>query len=344
MKKTIAYLLTLFSSVTAADELKIYIWEDYISPQLVQRWEQKTGHKVTLTYFDNEESRDAVLGSDNAKAFDLTIMNTVAAQLFGKNNKLYGVSHSNLPSLKFIDPKWRDSCGNFGLPYLWGSLGILYKKNKVVPAPTSWADILKPEPKYHNKIVMLTDGVDTLAPALLYQHKNVNTEDQAELKDAFNTMRDQAEAVLSYEYVISYVEDKNVERNVYMALGYSGDQSTLNELGGDEWGFVAPKEGTSIWIDCFSIMDFSPNKALALNFLEFINQPKNAAENSVEVGVATTNLEAQKLLPPELRDDESTYPGDDIMASSQLYRILSDDNMSLRGRIVNAVLKQHEAQ
>lgn len=344
MKKSIAYLLVLFSSVTAANELKIYIWEDYLSPQLIQRWEQKTGHKVTLTYFDNEESRDVVLGSDNAKAFDLTIMNTVSAQLFGKNNKLYGVSHSNLPSLKLIDPKWRDSCGNFGLPYLWGSMGILYNKNKVVPAPTSWADILKPEQKYHNKIVMLTDGVDTLAPALLYQHRNVNTEDQAELKDAFSIMKNQANAVLSYEYVISYVEDTTVKENVYMALGYSGDQSTLNELGGDEWGFVAPKEGTSIWVDCFSIMDFSPNKALALNFLEFINQPDNAAENSIEIGVATTNAEALKLLPPEVRNDKSIYLSDEIIEGSQLYRILSDDNMSLRGRIVNAVLKHHETQ
>jgi spermidine/putrescine transport system substrate-binding protein len=344
MKKLLPlFILCLWSSWAFSEELKIYIWEDYISADLIEKWETKTGHKVNLVFYDSDENRDEVLGSGNGKGFDLAVFDSVSAQLFGKNNKLLALSPGNVPSLIETDPHWKESCGNFGLPYLWGSLGIIYNKEKVIPAPTSWRHLLYPEQKYQGHVVMVEDAIDTLVAPLLLDGKSINTEDKSELQTAFAHLKNQAPSLLGYGYVLTYAKQR--EGQVYMALGYSGDQLSLNEMSqSDAWGFVYPTEGTAIWMDCFSIMEWSPKKELALAFIEFINQPENAALNSEWLGVATPNKKALTQLPDEMLNDTSIYPTTEMISKSHSYRIISDANMTLRHRIINAAMKYRESQ
>lgn len=344
MKKVLmSFVFCLWSFSAFSDELKIYIWEEYISPELIDKWEEKTGHKVNLVFYDSDESRDEVLGSGNGKDFDLAVFDSVSAQLFGKNNKLLALSPGNVPSLIDTDPHWKESCGNFGLPYLWGSLGIIYNKDKVVPAPTSWRHLLYPEQKYKGHVVMVEDAIDTLVAPLLLEGKSISTQDKSELKAAFMHLKNQAPSLLGYGYALTY--EKQSEGSVYMALGYSGDQVTLNEMSESEvWEFVSPIEGTAIWMDCFSIMEWSSNKELALSFIEFINQPVNAALNSEWLGVATPNKRALKQLPEDVLNNTSIYPTKETINNSHKNRIISDANMTLRHRIITAAMKYRDSQ
>ncbi|MGY8870773.1 MAG: polyamine ABC transporter substrate-binding protein [Pseudomonadales bacterium] len=344
MKKILSlFILFLWSSVVFSDELKVYIWEDYISQELLDKWEEKTGHKVNLVFYDSDESRDEVLGSGNGKGFDLAVFDSISAQLFGKNNKLLALSPGNVPSLIDTDPHWKESCGNFGLPYLWGSLGIIYNKEKVIPAPTSWRHLLYPEQKYQGHVVMVEDAIDTLVAPLLLEGKSINTEDKSELQAAFTHLKNQAPSLLGYGYALTY--EKQNEGQMYMALGYSGDQLSLNEMSQSEaWGFVYPKEGTAIWMDCFSVMKWSSKKELALEFIEFINQPSNAALNSEWLGLATPNKRALKQLPEDVLSDTNIYPTKEIINNSHSYRIISDANMTQRHRIINAAKKYSDSQ
>lgn len=344
MKRIISLLvLCLWSSISISDELKIYIWEDYISPELIDKWEETTGHTVNLVYYDSDESRDEVLGSDSGKGFDLAVFDSISSQLFGKNNKIHALSLGNLPSLVDIDAQWKESCGNFGLPYQWGALGIVYNKEKVIPAPTSWVHLLYPDRKYHGHVVMLEDAVDSLVAPLLLEGNSVNTEDKSELKAAFSHLKNQAPSLLGYGYALTY--EKQAREQVYMALGYSGDHFTLNEMSQSEvWEFVYPAEGSAIWVDCFSIMEWSSKKELALQFLEFINEPVSAAENSEWIGTATPNKRALKLISEDVLSNKSIYPPNEILEKSHTYRIISDANMTLRHRIINAAMKYSDSQ
>lgn len=345
MKQFAAAILVCFSMEAYTETLTLYSWEDYIAPTLVEQWEKETGHKIKQVYFDSDEQRDEVLGSSSDQTFDLAVFDSVSVQLFGKNNRLAAISSAQLSSLRDIAPIWKESCGNFGMPYLWGTLGIIYHKDKVKPAPSSWGDLLKPAQKQHGHITMLDDGFDTLAPALLYAGRSINSEDKQVLEAAFNLLKTQTGKILGYDYLFSFIDKDRVAPELHMALGYSGDQHVLNEkTGNDIWHFVAPSEGTALWVDCMSIMEKSPHKELAYHFLNFINQAEHAAINSAELEVATPNQAALVHLPPTITGDPTIFPPATILEKSQFYRILSDENMSLRGRIVNALIKYHDAQ
>ena len=346
MKQKLLFpLMLVAASQLHAAELNIYSWEGYISEDVIRQWENKTGHSVNFTYYESDEARNEVLGTGRGQAFDLAIMDNISAQLFGKNNKLEALNEQNLPSLSHINQRWREMCGNFGYPYFWGTIGIVYNKNKVSVAPTSWGELLKPKPEYQKHIVMLSDWTDTLVPALLYENYSINTEDKKQLESAFNLLKSQAKSVLSYNYLMSYVENDQIDSEMYMALGYSGDQNLLNEYSdNNEWAYSIPKEGTVIWMDCFSVMSWSTKKEMALDFLNFINQPEIAAANALDIGGATANQAAYDLLPSEIKNDPLTYLPEETLDHTQTYRIISDDNVSLRHRIVNAVLKQHESE
>ncbi len=342
------YLIPLLSSVAFqahAVELNLFSWEGYISEDVIHQWENKTGNTVNITYYDSDEDRNEVLGTGRGQSFDIAIMDSISAQLFGKNNKLEALNEQALPSFVHIDKRWREMCGNFGYPYFWGTLGIVYNKEKVKVPPTSWVDLLQPSPENSKHVVMLSDWTDTLIPSLIYQGFSINTEDKKQLESTFSILKEQSKQVLSYNYLMSYVDNDQVDNRMYLALGYSGDQNALNEYSdNNEWAYSIPKEGTVLWMDCFSVMSWSTKKTIAFDFLNFINQPENAAVNALNIGSATPNREAYLLLPDEVKNDPLIYPSDDVMNKSQIYRIISDNNVSLRHRIVNAVLKQHESE
>lgn len=345
MKQLITAAMLCLSPYAWTDTLTIYNWEDYLSPAVVQAWEQQTGHTIKQVYYDSDETRDEVMGLDSGQTFDIVLFDNYSVQLFGKNDRLVAVSPTQLPSLKYIAPDRQESCGNFGLPYVWGTLGIVYNKQKVQPPPASWADLLMPDKAHHGHIVMLEDSVDTLLPALLYQGHSLNSEDQQELQEAFKLLQSQSGKVLKYGYHLAFAEESGVSDTLHMALGYSGDQYSLNDAQGrDDWDYVIPREGTVIWVDCMAVMAKSANKALAFSFLEFINQPERAALTSEDLGVATANQAAIAYLPKLLVQDKTVYPDAKTLANSHYYRILSDENMTLRSRIVAAIIKQHDSE
>ena len=65
------------------------------------------------------------------------------------------------------------------MPYTWGTTGICYRSDLVDPAPTSWNDILEPDPEYDGKITMLSTERWLALPAQKALGYSVNTTDDA---------------------------------------------------------------------------------------------------------------------------------------------------------------------
>src|SRR3546814_19764736 len=74
-------------------------------------------------------------------------------------NMVEVIDHSKIPNLSNIDPdpNFTDPAFNpglkYGVPYMWGTIGIGYRKS-AVETPTSWADIIDSD-KYSGRIALL---------------------------------------------------------------------------------------------------------------------------------------------------------------------------------------------
>lgn len=330
----------------AAQTLNLLNWEEYLSEAVIERWEAETGVKIEQVYFDSGDKRDEVLAKPD-HLIDIALTERISASRFGQRGLLDRVDEQALPNLKHIPKRWRDSCGAHAIPYLWGTLGIAYRADRLPEAPESWADLLEPANRDEPHIIMMEDHEDILAGPLLYQQRSINTSNDDELKAAFRLLQAQSPAVLTYEYVITSLRSQRYLDKADMALAYSGDQQVLNAvqgIDGEPWQYMVPKEGTLLWVDCLSVPAKGAQKALAYRFLNFLNNPKVAALNSAELGVATTNAAAKALLPEAIRQDPTIYPPEAVLQNSQVYETRPLEATQTRRRIISALINAHDAR
>lgn len=346
MKLVLFFLLSSPVLHLYADTLTLLNWEEYLSEKTISAWEAQSGHKINQLYFDNDQDRDSILLNHKDQIIDIAVVDEAASQVFGSKGVLMPISaYQSKPIIKKIDSHFQNSCGDYGIPYLWGTLGIAYRTDKIPVAPTSWNFILEPSESLKQHIGLLDDFVDMLAPSLFVLGKSINTENTEDLKQAFELMKRALPNILTFEYSMSFIDaDKNRDQ-LYAALVYSGDQDGLNiKAGKDIWKYTTLKEGTITWVDCLTVMADSPRKEIIYDFLNFLYQPHIAAENSEYVYVASPLKSARALQSPSFINDTNVYPSDEIMSKAQSYKLLSPNNIMLRNRITSAIIKPYESE
>lgn len=328
-----------------AESLNLLIWESYISDEVVARWKARTGVEVNQIYFDSGDKRDEIISRPESD-IDLVLVNDKGARRFGKRGLLEPLDDADVPALGNVAPRWRETCGAHAAAYFWGTVGIAYRSDRISVSPMSWLDLLEPAPGVRGRIAMLADPDDLLIPPLIVSGKSVNTSDVADLKAAFTLLKAQAPSVLTYDYVITAVQDPRYRDRIDMALAYSGDQHTLNDGSGDghPWRYVVPEEGSLLWVDCLAAMARSPRLATALRFIDFLNEPEHAAQNALSLNMPSPNVAAVALLPEAMRNDRQIFPPEDVLANSQLVEDLALDVAQTRRRIVSALANFHESQ
>ena len=341
----ICALALALSQPCFADTITILNWESYLSQELIDKWEAQSGHKIQQVFYDNEEQRDVLIANYEGDNIDLVMLDSLGAHSFARDlDTLHKLSDSSIsPIYPSIDPRFKKNCGDYAIPYLWGTFGLAYRTDKVPKAPSSWNFILQPEPAVRGHIGLIDDYTDALVPALLLLGHPISTDQQSHLEAAFELMKKNSPNILTYEYSISFVESENAD-SLYVALAYSGDQHALNEKQNtDVWEYTTLNEGTVIWTDCLAILKSSPRKDIAEQLIEFLYQPENAAHNSETLGVASPVTAALKHQSVDLLEDTSVYPPKSIMEKSHSYTKLSSENLLLRNRINSALLKIHES-
>jgi spermidine/putrescine transport system substrate-binding protein len=343
---TAACLLYPSAAPHAAQTLSLLNWEEYLSEAVIERWVNETGVPIQQVYFDSGDKRDEVLAKPDHQ-IDIALTELISSDRFGQRGLIDPINAQALPNLKHIPSRWRESCGAHGVPYLWGTLGIAYRADRLQTAPQSWADLLEPANRDEPHIIMMEDHEDILAGPLLHRRHSINTSSNDELKAAFELLKAQSAAVLTYEYVITSLRSQRYLDKADMALAYSGDQQVLNEVDGVEgepWRYVVPKEGTLLWVDCLSVPANGKQKELAYRFLNFISDPEIAALNAADLGVATPNAAAQALLPAEISQNPSIYPPEAVLRNSQVYEPRPMESTQTRRRIISALMNAHDAR
>lgn len=326
-----------------ADPLRLYTWEGYFSDTLLQRW-AKANPPMQQIHFDSSDVRDATLARGDA-ALDLVVINEVSATRLGQDGLLTRLDPRRLAHLAEIDPRWRSSCGDYAVPYVWGTLGLLYRADRLTRPPDSWQALLQPEPALHGRIAMLEDHDDLLVAPLITLGAAINSDDPELLRRSFDLLKAQAPAVLTYQYVVSALRNPAYSDRIDLALGYSGDQHLLNAATpGQPWRFVTPREGSLLWVDCLAILSSSPHQATAERFIDFLNEPRNAVLAPLELHLATSNAGAMRLLPAELRQDSSLFPPNDVLTRSQVFSEGPPDTFQTRQRIGSALVGRHEPE
>lgn len=332
MKKKINLVLLLVFLVAVSlltscgdkkEELSIYNWGDYIDPAIIKQFEEEFDVKIIYkTFSSNEDMYIAIKKGSNI--YDLVFPSDYMVERMISEELLEKIDKDIIINMDFIDDQLLDQSfdpdNQYSLPYLWGTLGIVYNKNYVDKAELESWDILW-DPKYTNEIFMLDSQRDSFGVSLKRLGYSMNSRDLAELEEARDELIKQKNIV--YAYVGDEIKDLMIGEEAQLGLVWSGD--ALNIIGeNDNMDYAIPKEGTNLWFDNMVIPKNARNKKMANEFINFLNRPEIAARNSEYVEYPTANLEARKLLPKEIAEDEIAYPKREVIERTEVFKDSKD--------------------
>ncbi|MFV0502546.1 MAG: PotD/PotF family extracellular solute-binding protein [Lachnospirales bacterium] len=304
MKKlfTILALSLIFvgcsSSGEDMGELYFYNWGDYIDEELVGEFESETGIRVISEYYDSNETMYQKLKNSGSN-YDLIIPSEYMIEKMIKEDMLEEINYDSIANFQYIEDGLKNNISDpenkYTVPYMYGTLGILYNPTLVSSEINSWDDLW--DENYKNNIFMYNSQRDSFAVALKKLGYSMNSTDEGELEEAKKLLIEQKPLVQAY--VGDSVKDKMINGEAALAVVYSGD-AVFCQLENSDLEYIVPEEGTNYWVDFLAIPKGAENKENAEKFIDFLCRPDIAVRNGNYIGYTTANAEAIKSVDSSL--------------------------------------------
>lgn len=306
---------------SAQRQLKVYNWGDYIDPEVIKDFEKETGIKVIYDTFATNEDMYVKIKSGGSD-YDVAIPSDYMIKRMINEDLLEKIDYNNVPNYKNISDKFKnlafDAKNEYSVPYMWGTVGIIYNKTMVQEPVDSWGILWNK--KYAKQILMVDSPRDSIGVTLKYLGYSLNTNKDNEIEAAKLKLIEQKPLVLAY--VVDEVKDKMIAGEAAMAVVWSGDAMFMKEKNSD-LEYAIPKEGTNLWFDSIVIPKGAKHKKEAEEFINYLSRPDIAQRNVEYIGYATPIPEVEKNLDPDVQADIAAYPGDQILANTEVFDDLS---------------------
>lgn len=299
---------------SAPVELNLMIWPDYIGDQTIKEFEKANNARLRLTRYDSTEDMESKLAYAGAESqYDVVVMASQVLPRLVRRGLVRPLDHSQLPNLKnleerFSGPKFDDG-NKYGVPYQWGTVGLLYDKKKLPSLDRSWSVVLDPQ-KLAGTFELLDELRDMLGVVLKYKGYSSNTTSPEEIREAGRVIKEVKDnkKCLGFKGGVGAVQDVK-GGSVDLAIVWNGDaQKAIQEDKDQRLAFVIPKEGSVLWVDVMTVTPKAPHPELAHKFINFMLSPEAGAELSVYTKYATPNAAAREKLPAEDRNNVLIYP------------------------------------
>jgi spermidine/putrescine transport system substrate-binding protein len=322
----IVSLLLCHTTVAAGDppELVVLNWPNYLDPELVDRFEQQHGVKVREVFFEGDDQRDEMLVNSDGAGYDVVLVSGNMLRTYMRSGWLQPMTEQQVPNLVHVAPRWRTAfaaADGFAAPYTWGTLGIGYREDLVPEPIDSWMQVFRPAPPLQGRMAMLSHNRDLVGMALMALGHSSNSHDEHELMQAEELLLAQRPHVRTYGYIGLNGDSAMVSGEIAAAMMFNGDALMLQEFE-PRIRFIVPREGGNLWVDYFVVMSRSTRKDVAFGFVDFLNEPENAAQAAQFVHYATTNDRAKQLLPEDFLANPVIHPSPETLERSEFFEPL----------------------
>jgi putrescine transport system substrate-binding protein len=244
--------------------LNVYNWADYIGETTIEDFQARSGITVTYdTYSSAEEMQAKMLAGSSG--YDVVVMAGISLPNFVKAGVYQKVDRTKLSGWNNLDPEVLrilsgfDPGNNYGIPYMWGSVGVTYNmdmlRERIPDAKLDSLDLLfKPElaAKLADCGISVLDSPTDIFPMMLrYLGKDgdsTNVEDYQAVVEAFKPVRQYIRTFDNTNY-LNAIPNKEL----CVINNWSGDYSTAKsraaEAGVDiNLEYHVPETGAPAWV------------------------------------------------------------------------------------------------
>jgi spermidine/putrescine transport system substrate-binding protein len=318
-------LIAMLAPARAAETLRLFIWSEYIDPEVVKDFEKANDCRVTIDLYEDAESMLAKVQAAGGGTFDIVVPPDHMVQPMARLKLLAPLDPAQIPNLKNIDEKFLkapfDPENRFTVPYQWGTVGIYARGKGLEP---TWGLIFDPK-KQPGKVMLIDSMRDTIGAALKYKGYSFNSVKPAELTEARDLILAVKKNAVGFEGSVG-AKNNVVAKSARAAIVYSGE-GARGMTEDTNTVYIIPREGSQIWVDSLAILAKAPNPKLAAKFINYLLDENVGARISNFTQFSTPNKAARAHIDKELLENPAIYPPADVMAKLEF---LSDLGPNLR--------------
>lgn len=320
MKKSIKIVLAIFSIVFLGfvvfytkyqnkpqRELRVLAWVGYDEDDIVKPFEKEFGVKVKTEVFIGGDKMFAKL-TQNPDAYDVVVIDPEYIEKLYKAGLLTELNPKDYDFSDYIEP-----LKHFKLCYInnkmytvlvrYGINALVYNTQKLTPEDVKSYSILW-DPKVRGKVgiwdwYLPNMGVYSLAKNLNPSNPYSLTEKEFDtLQVAMDSLKPQVKAIMGS---FSDINAAFVRGDIWIAPALGEHTAAVLAAEGYPVDWVVPKEGGIMWIETLGIPPLSPNKDLAIKYMQYMQRPSTQAKLTWRKAYRSNipSIEGIKLLSPE---------------------------------------------
>jgi spermidine/putrescine transport system permease protein len=297
-------------------ELNIFIWSNYLPEKVIAEFERRYDAKIHVELYDSNEALLAKLQSGSA-IYDIVVPSDYMVTILKAQGLLEELDRDQLTNFSNLDPQFAglayDPANQFSVPYMWGTTGIAYRKDKVARAPESWAVLW--DENYKDRLSMLDDVRETFGAAMKFMGGSLNETDPQAIAAAAVLLERQKPLLKAYDS--GGFDQLLMSGDVWIAQAYSG-QIAKAMAENSNIGYVIPREGCTLFVDNLCIPRVARNRELAAAFINYVLEARTAAEIANGTGYSTPNLAARAFIHAELLANAAAYPPREALERCEL--------------------------
>lgn len=328
MKKCILFLCCLLAFITTSckeskRELHLYAWPDYFDPGIIETFEKECNCRIVIDSFDSNESMYAKLKA-GASGYDITFPSNYMFEFLYQQKMIQPLDLAQIPNFKNFDENYRQfllqGYENYFVPYIVTFTGLGYNKARIKDMPSSWTIFGREDLK--GRMTMLNDIREVFGAGLKTLGYSLNSVDPDQIEQALQVCKAWKKNLAKFE---SEQYKHGLASSEYLvSQSWAGDVSQVASENEDIY-FLIPEEGSMISCEYCVLLEGAREPELAHAFINFIYEPKIAAQNMSYTRFLQANAAAYQYLPEDLKTNPVLFPSKEAIQKSELIQNIGSD-------------------
>lgn len=263
-----------------AGEVNVYMWSEYMSPAVVEKFTEETGIKVNFSYMSTSEEATAKITSGGGDEYDLVMPCDADMTGLIKGGYLEEMNLDNIPNLKNLGKAYKnrefDPDNKYAIPYLMNYVYVVYNPKTCPIKIDEYKDLLNP--KLKGKIASVTGPRNLFPIALTSLGYDPNSQNDKEIKEAYKWLQKYVPNVTGFDS--DSAETMLINGASSVGFLFDGQASkAFAEMGDDALVVADMKDAVQLGVDELVIPKGAKNKENAEKFLNFLLDADNMSEN-----------------------------------------------------------------
>jgi spermidine/putrescine transport system substrate-binding protein len=298
---TAALLASAATAAAQSGQLNIYNWGNYTPPEMIEKFEAETGIRVTVTDYDSNDTALTTI-RQGGHGYDVAVPSNNYVPIYVQEGLVMELDHDAIPNIANIDPQWVDVPFDEGrrhsVPWAWGTTGVIVNTSVYDGEVHDAGLIFDPPEALRGRINVIPEMTDIMHLAVRYQGGEPCTGDM----DLLREVRDMLNAAKEHWLALDYgTVDAYAAGDIAAGIYWNG-ASMRARLQNEDLAYGYPQTGYPVWMDNAVILADAQNPEAAVQFLNFVLEPENAALISNFTRYANGVVGSEEYMDPEMRE------------------------------------------